>query len=61
MDTVELYVPDNFEVEYLNQVNNPLNLLLRFRELVIPVGFVDGEKLKKEICSFIDDCGLTHF
>ena len=45
----------------LSEITNPIDCLIRFRELTIPLGYVDNEKLKKTICQYIDDSGLIHF
>lgn len=45
----------------LMYVENPMDCILRFKQLVLPVGYIDAENLKKTICQYIDDSGLISF
>ena len=60
MDTDELY-SNAYIAEILKEVRNPNDLLLRFRELTVPIGYVTADDLKSKICKYIDDSGFTHF
>ena len=60
MDYSDLnYTP--FEYDAIQEVTSPLVCLLRFRQLVCPVGYVDAEKMKKLVCDFVDECGVINF
>lgn len=50
-----------YEYDAIDEVTNPMVCLLKFRELVCPVGYVDKEKMKKLVCDFIDDSGVINF
>ena len=60
MDTDELY-SNTVIADILSEVNNPMDCLLRFREITAPIGYVNADDLKKMIIKYIDDSGFTHF
>lgn len=43
------------------KVNDPLACVIRLKELLCPIGYVDTEKLKNRICEFIDDTAIINF
>lgn len=52
---------ESYELKSAEKVKNPLVLLLRFRKLVQPLGFVDKEEMKKLVCNYIDECAINNF
>ena len=60
MTDYTLYSNDT-ALNVLHRVNNPMDCLVRFKELTCDFGYIDSERLKKVICDYIDDSGLIHF
>ena len=56
----ELY-SDSFTESFIRDVRDPLDCLIRFKEIMSPRGYIDANRLKETICQFIDDTGINFF
>ena len=52
---------DAFTESFIGDVKEPLDCLIRFKELMLPRGYIDAKRLKEVIFNFIDDTGINHF
>lgn len=60
MESESLYSAP-YDAEILREVKDPMDCIIRFKEIVLPRGYIDAENLKKTICQFIDDSGFINF